>query len=392
VVPGFAPPADDPFYQQPPGYKSTKAGTVLRSRPLSLSPAYRSVWSSSGGYQLLYRTTDANGSPTATVATVLLPTHPAPGPRNLVSDQIAEDSLTTSCAPSYLLRQSPTPSSVPDKVMIGTALANGWDVVVSDYEGPHSELLVGPLEGRETLDGIRAAEGFAGDGLKGPATQVGLEGYSGGSVPTIWAGSLAASYAPKLHIVGVAAGGIAANLNYVTAHIDHSLLFGGVILGVIGISRAYPELHLTSIFNARGLQVAFVDARDGYGCGGGVIAAVDGTAAQYTDFSTSQALAHYPALVRITDRLNAVKAPAPRVPVYLYNTVHDEIMRIAQVDAVYAAYCKAGTKVAYDRSSVGDHISGITTFGVRAPLYLGARFAGQRPLSTCAGHPNNPKQ
>lgn len=258
-----------PSTKPPPGYKSTKAGTVLRSRRLSLSPAYRSVWFSSGGYQLLYRTTDANGSPAATVATVLLPTHPARGPRNLVSDQIAEDSLTTSCAPSYLLRQSPTPSNVPDKVMIGTALANGWDVVVSDYAGPRSELLVGPLEGGETLDGIPAAEGFAGDGLNGSATKAGLEGYSCGSVPTIWAGSLAASYAPQLHIVGVAAGGIAVNLNYVTAHIDHSLLFGGVILGLIGVSRAYPELHLMGIFNPRGMQVAVVDARDGYGCGGG---------------------------------------------------------------------------------------------------------------------------
>jgi hypothetical protein len=392
LAPGFAAPADDPFYQPPPGYKLTKPGKVLRSRTLTLSPAYRAVWSSSGGYQLFYRTTDANGSPTATVATVLVPTHPAPGPRNLVSDQIAEDSLTTSCAPSHLLRQSPPPSSVPDKVMIGTALADGWDVVVSDYEGPDSELLVGPLEGRETLDGIRAAEEFAGDGLSGPASEVGLEGYSGGSVPTIWAGSLAASYAPKLQVVGVAAGGIAANLNYVTAHIDHSLLFGGVILGLIGISRAYPEMQPTDILDARGLQVAALDARDGYGCGGGVTAAVDGTAAQYTNFSTSQALAKFPALVKITDKLNAVQAPAPHAPVYLYNTVHDEIMRIEQVDPLYTAYCKAGTRVLYDRSSVGEHISGITAFGLRAPLYLAARFAGRSPPSTCTSHPNDPKQ
>src|SRR5271155_165558 len=167
ATPGLPVPVDDPFYQAPPGYASTMPGMMLKSRPFTLSPAFKATWSSLGGYQLLYRTTDAHGSPTATVTTILLPTHPAPGPRNLVSDQIAEDSLTTSCAPSYLMRQAPTPSSVPDKVMIGTALANGWDVVVSDYEGPHSELLVGPLEGRETLDGIRAAEGFAGDGLKG---------------------------------------------------------------------------------------------------------------------------------------------------------------------------------------------------------------------------------
>ena len=393
VAPALPAPVDDPFYQAPPGYASTKPGTVLSSRPLTLSAAYRATWASSGGYQLLYRTTDANGSPTATVASVLLPTHPAPGPRNLVSDQIAEDSLTTSCAPSYFLRQAQPPSSLLfDNVMIGTALMNGWDVFVSDYEGPKSELLVGPLEGRETLDGIRAAESFAHDGLNGTATKVGLEGYSGGSVPTIWAGSLAASYAPKLKIVGVAAGGVGANLNYVIAHVDHSLLFGGAILGLIGVSRAYPELHLSDILNARGLHVATADVWDGSGCSLGVLALGGGTVAQYTKFSTSQALAHFPALVKIISKLNAVIAPAPRAPVYLYNTVHDEIMRIAQVDALYAAYCNAGTSVTYDRSSVGEHISGITTFGLRAPLYLAARFAGQRPPSTCAGRPNDPKQ
>jgi triacylglycerol lipase len=276
--------------------------------------------------------------------------------------------------------------------MIGTALANGWDVVVSDYEGPKSELLVGPLEGRETLDGIRAAENFPEDGLNGTATKVGLEGYSGGSVPVIWAGSLAASYAPKLHIVGVAAGGVAADPDYITAHIDHSLLFGGVILGLVGISRAYPELHLPTIFSAHGLQVTALDGRDGYGCGLGVTSFAGGTAVRYTKFSSSQALARYPVIVKVTGKLDAVSAPAPHAPVYLYNTVDDEIMRISQVDALYAAYCKAGTSVSYDRSSVGDHISGITTFGVRAPLYLAARFAGQRPPSTCAGRPNDPKQ
>ena len=310
-----------------------------------------------------------------------------------MSDQIAEDSLTASCAPSYLLRQARLPSPLFfDNVMIGTALAEGRDVVVSDYEGPRSELLVGPLEGRETLDGIRAAEGFPGDGLNGTATKVGLEGYSGGSVPTIWAGALAASYAPKLDIVGVAAGGVAANPDYISAHIDHSLLFGGVILGLVGISRAYPQQHLTNILNARGLQVAAVDARDGYGCGLGVTSFAGGTAAQYTKFSTSQALAHYPALVKVSGKLNAISALAPHAPMYLYNTVNDEIMRIEQVDALYAAYCRAGTSVTYDRSSVGDHISGITTFGVRAPLYLVARFAGQRPPSTCAGRPDSPRQ
>ena len=393
ATPGLPAPVDDPFYQVPPGYASTKPGTVLKSRPLTLSPAFKATWSSSGGYQLLYRTTD--------VTRISYRDRGYGPPPNPPGSRSKESRLRPDCrGQSHNQLCSVVPDTAGsaslslffDNVMIGSALANGWDVVISDYEGPRSELLVGPLEGRETLDGIRAAEGFSDDGLNGAVTKVGLEGYSGGSVPTIWAGSLAAGYAPKLDVVGIAAGGVAADPNYITAHIDHSLLFGGVILGLVGVSRAYPELHLGTILNARGLQVAAKDARDGYGCGLGVTSFAGGTAAHFTNFSTSQALAQLPAIVKVTDQLSAVSAPAPHAPVYLYNTVNDEIMRIAQVDALYAAYCRAGARVSYDRSIVGEHISGITTFGLTAPLYLAARFAGTRAPVHVRRPPERPKQ
>ena len=351
------------------------------------------AWPSSRAYQLLYRTTAVDGSATTTVATVLLPSHPAAGPRRIVSDQIAEDSLTTNCAPSYQLRQNFPAASIPDKQLIGAALAHGYDVVVPDYEGPQSELLVGPLEGRETLDGIRAAENYAPDELDGNSTKVAIEGYSGGSVPTIWAAAFAASYAPELQIAGVAAGGVAADLATIVAHADHSALFGGVMLALVSLARAYPQLKLSKILNARGAQVAAVNGRDGDGCGGGVFGLAGGTVSEYTKFTTGQSLSDFPPLKAILGALDAAKAaPAPRARAFLYNTVHDQIVNIAAVDELYRSYCQRGTTVTYERSSTGDHISGISTFALMAPAYIAARFAGQAAPATCSSRPIDPKE
>lgn len=61
------PPSADPFYAPPPALGAYAPGTVLRSRTVSLQEV--SNGASSTAYQLLYRTTDANGHPIATVTT-----------------------------------------------------------------------------------------------------------------------------------------------------------------------------------------------------------------------------------------------------------------------------------------------------------------------------------
>jgi hypothetical protein len=397
-------PSADPFYKPTPGYAAKKPGKILRTRRLPLTPGTGVAGrGASAVYQVLYRTTDEHGRPSATVATIFLPSHRASGPRRLVSYQLAEDSLTTACAPSYTLRLAQPPGSqgttinwngshatIADPIV--AALGQGWVVVTSDYEGPGSQLLVPNLEGRMTLDGIRAAEQLRAAGLPGKATKVGLLGYSGGSVPSVSAGRLAPAYAPDVRLAGVTAGGVDADPLYVLAHIDGSIAFGGVTLGLIGFDRAYPQLDAFSLFNPAGLAIAKTDAVDGYGCAGGVIKQPMGTAAQYTNYPTSQALAAVPRVKRILAKLSLAKGAVPTAPSLIYNTVHDEIMRIPQVDALVHHWCAAGFKVYYDRSSVGEHISGINVYNALALRYLQSRFAGHPAPSTCASGPHDPKQ
>src|SRR4051794_12954922 len=79
-VAGAAPvplPDDDPFYAQPAGLAAAAPGTVLRSRTVSAT-AY-GVPIPARAWQLLYRSSNTDGTPTANVATVIVPLTPAPG-------------------------------------------------------------------------------------------------------------------------------------------------------------------------------------------------------------------------------------------------------------------------------------------------------------------------
>jgi len=131
-------PGDDPFYNPPQGFQHAEAGTVLRSRDvevafLGLIPQQFTAT------QLLYRTTDMNGDPEATVTTVIAPAERAPGQVcPVLSYQCAIDAVTSRCFPSYALRRrSVAPGALAqfEFFLIAAALAEGWAVSVPDHDG-----------------------------------------------------------------------------------------------------------------------------------------------------------------------------------------------------------------------------------------------------------------
>ena len=374
-------PSADPFYAPPPSLASYAPGTILRTRTVEVIGLTQLA--SSTGEPLLYRTTSATGQPIAAVTTLLLPTTRTTGPRRLLSYQTAEDSLTLKCAPSYTLQTASGSTQSAESGLIALGLLKGWDVAVPDYEGPQSEWAVGPLAGRVTLDGIRAVEAFAAAGLSGAATEVGMMGYSGGAIPSVWANALAPRYAPELHLVGTAAGGIAAdpieNLDAV-----NGTVFAGTLIGVsVAVDRAYPQLDLASILNARGKALAAQDGADGAGCAGAVTNAPFGTVADYTTVSTPQALAALPQVKAAFSKLDLITGPVPAAPSYWFNEIDDELAIIKPVDELYTADCAAGAVIDYYRSPIGEHLVGVGAYALPSLNYLSDRFAGLPAPNTC---------
>lgn len=165
-------PDEDPFYDPPLGYQLFDPGFVLRDRTVSSGMLGVSA------VQLLYRTTYTNGSAGATVATFF--TGPLSFGNRVVAFSEPEDSVNTTCAPSYLFSTGAGSDFYSD---IGHGLANGWTVVIADYEGPGSAFTAGRQAGYAVLDAIRAAFNYDPLGVSSSAT-VGAYGYSGGAIAT----------------------------------------------------------------------------------------------------------------------------------------------------------------------------------------------------------------
>jgi hypothetical protein len=365
-----AEPNDDPFYRPPAGFGSAAPGTVFATRPVTVNglglPVPADAW------QFLVRSTDAKDAPTAVVGTLMVPRAPyGPGARPLVSYQPATDSLGDQCNPSYKLRAG-TEYELP---LMMQALANGWAVVVTDYEGPQNAFAAGRMAGHAVLDGIRAAVALPDAGLAGRDTPVGLWGYSGGGLATSWAAELQPRYAPELTIAGVASGGTPSDFEAAVRQIDGGIASGLVLLASTGLTRAYPEM--LALLNDAGREMV---ARIGDMCVGEAVSAFPYR--HLNEFTTVEEPLAEPVARQVLE-LNHLGRQAPAAPVFLYHSVLDELIPFRTVQALQADWCRAGGHVTLHADVLSEHSSLAVSGAPLAVRFLGARFAGADVPGTC---------
>jgi len=83
--------------------------------------------------------------------------------------------------------------------------------------------------------------------------------------------------------------------------------------------------------------------------------------------------------------LSLKNGPLPKAPLFLYNSVGDDLAFIQPVDAWIAGYCRRGVTVDYDRDPAGgDHLSGIGPYWIATLAYLKNAFAGVAPPDNCS--------
>lgn len=368
-------PADDPFYQPPNPIPNVAAGTVLRSRPTTVTivglPIPVRAWT------ILYRSTDTHGIPNAVSGTVLVPYQPfLGGPRPLIEYNVGTHGLGPTCAPSYQLRTGQD----AEAALMGLALARGWAVVVTDYEGsgtpgPHT-YGSGLATGRAALDAARAALRLPGTGLVSNAP-IGIWGYSEGGLASTWATELQPSYAPELNLKGTAAGGVPAKLRQTLDKINGGPFFGAFIAAVAGINRAYPELNIPSVLNDNGRAAL---ERVSTQCQTQFFAEFAfHRFTEYTDVPDVLSLPRFATV--IAD--NSLPQRVPRVPMKIYESVNDELIPVEGVRELIAAYCASGVTVQYREEVLSEHISLAATGAPEAVAWLADRFAGRPAPSTC---------
>ena len=354
-------PSEDPFYLPPPGYESTTPGTILthRETPHPISTLNLLPIKLHKAYQILYRTTDSFDNPTATVTTLLIP-HSA-NLSTLLSFQVAQDSASIDCAPSYAFQfgaATTTPSNLlgtlisqNQLLLITAALRNNWPVVVPDFQGPQAAYLANKLAGRAVLDSLRAALASKSFTQLSPNASLTMWGYSGGSLATASAAEQHPIYAPELHLLGAALGGTVPNIRTALSQINGTHAAGLIPSALWGLANEYPAVNdtLTAhlVRGSKRRRGKFTKARDQC-CGANIFHFMYRDISRYLDpgdvYLTDGALREVYA-ANALGRLGTV----PTVPMFVYKSVTDEISPVEETDELVRWYCVGGARVEYRR-------------------------------------------
>lgn len=382
-------PGADPFYTYtgPAPLATVPPGTVLKRRqvlhhvsglPLPLRIT-----------QLLYRTTDTLGAPSATVATVIPPVVKVFSRPRLVSYQFAYDALGDQCAPSFAYSGGVSfrgqINTGEQAAVLGYLLA-GYTVVVSDYEGPGLHFGAGREAGLNTLDGIRAASNSAAYGLSS-RTPVAMVGYSGGSIATEWAVEQAPRYAPDVNrrLVGAAMGGTPTDLAHLLEYIDGSVLWSGAIpLGLVGLARAY-DIDLDPYTNDYGKKVL---AKVQDQCITDVLGRYPGL--RFADLMKPRydAFTKIPPLAEVRKQVVMGRAGTPTAPTFFAvakgDRTGDGIIVTADVRRLAREYCTRGASVRYRQYDGLEHVTGMVAFAPDALSWITGQFRGAGGPGNCA--------
>lgn len=333
-------------------------------------------------WQLHYKSTDGAGASVIDVATVVVPGMPwfGPGERPLISYQPALESLGPQCGPSAILAGGDVVSvdALTGELPALTAmLMRGWAVVLTDYEGPHGRFGDRRQTAHAVLDGVRAALRLPNTGLS-QGSPLGVFGYSGGALATVWAAEEQQSYAPELNFAGVVAGGTPYRMLDVVASANGGRGSGLGVLVLLSMVRNYPQADFAALLNAQGKTVL---AQEWNSC------AVD-LAARYAfrnlnDFTVRPDVWNDIALRRAADR----EEPGQKTlsaPLFDFHSVNDEAAPVAAADELVANYCAMGATVQRVRTDDASHILASLTMIPDYLGFFGDRFAGKPAPNSCA--------
>jgi len=283
------------------------------------------------------------------------------------------------CAPS-LLADPFTAGAMPD---LDAALDAGWAIVATDYVGlgadaPHP-YLVGEAEGRSVLDAVRAARQLAEASL---GAQTAVWGHSQGGGAALWAGGLAASYAPDLDVVGVAAMAPAANLPALMG-LASTNAFASILGGFLltGFAATYPEVRFDDYVRPQARIVVEAMAGRCFTDPSTLVSVLAAVAADQPVWSRDPSTG--PLAERIAENVPTLPIAAP---VLLAQGLADPLITPASQDQYVAQRCEAGQHIDYRRYPGLDHmglVTGDSPLLTQLMDWTEARFAGAAATPTC---------
>ncbi|EGW31184.1 secretory lipase 1 [Spathaspora passalidarum NRRL Y-27907] len=387
-------PLDDDFYTLPQGYEAAAPGDILKIRPapaqlssLFIPVNVKNVW------QLVVRSEDSFGQPTAFITTIIEPFNADPS--KVVSYQTMEDSASLNCSPSYGLQSGSPISTIAtqyDMTFMVTALDQGYYVASPDYEGFISAFTVGRRSGQAVLDSVRAVINSGNfTGINNDA-KVGLWGYSGGALASGWAAALQPSYAPELKstLVGASLGGFVTNITAVAEIVDGELFAGLIPVALTGISNEYPQAKVLVQENVAPQHLAkFNEA--GNKC---LIPSIfyfffdhilTGTDPMIPAGFSLLANGQVKSIIESNSLVYLNSSYVPEIPIFVYHGTLDMVVPIKDVYVTYDNWCNWGIgSFEFAEDLLNGHLSEQLVGGPAAWTWLDRLLQGGKPINGCS--------
>ncbi|HVS68686.1 MAG TPA: lipase family protein, partial [Mycobacteriales bacterium] len=245
-----------------------------------------------------------------------------------------------------------------------------------------STFLVAGTEAHGVLDSIRAVRSFTPAHVSRRAA-VGIWGYSGGSFASVVATEYQPRYAPDIKLRAIALGGLVGSVRASIDDFSGSVAGGAIPMGINGFLRGYPNLHLLQYLNATGRRDVRATAHD----------CIDEAVSRYPFLSIEQIESRPHALdAKPVARMLWHNSPlgirgTPTAPIYDYHAEADELAPIKPALRLLHRFCDAGVVVQHVQSPAGEHLSEVATGAPGAIRFFTDRFAGNKPVDTCATLP-----
>lgn len=370
------------FYKAPSPLPAAAPGTLIRSRPATISLGATAP--AAKAWTVMYHSRDVHGKDIAVTGTIFTPTAAwtGTGKRPVVGFAVGTQGPGPQCAPSKQF----VAGSEYENSNVAMALQKGWAVAVTDYEGyttgSRATYVVGRSEGQTVLDSLRAAQRLTVSGVAKDAPVL-LWGYSQGGGGSAWATVLQPSYAPELRLKGTAAGGVPADAKVVGDSLNKNLAAAFLLYSVSGFQAAYPSAFpVSSYLNAAG-KAALADINTQCTTDSLTKYAFTDVNTYFKPGTTVASFEAIPSVAKVlADNTLTTKSLVPHVAVFQYHGLGDEIVPIAQALALHTAWCGKGVTTTFT-GLPGDHLS---TSAEGAPLavnFLTDRLAGKAVVASC---------
>ncbi|MGC9271144.1 alpha/beta hydrolase family protein [Acidiphilium sp.] len=366
-------PQPGPFYQ---GVTAARAhpGEILRSRITTASP------SDATAYRVIYASTGVSGRIVPVSAVIYLPrSPPPPGGRDIIAWAHPTTGVAAGCAPSLgdiTAGGRDLGGTIPG---LHRFLHAGDIVTATDYEGlgvagihPY---LIGRAEADDIIDSVRAARALPGADA---SRAYGVWGHSQGGQAALFVGQEAASYAPALHLVGVAAAAPPTNLGpELTAPHSSRLLTAYVY---VTWSHLY-HIPLTSVIAPQAVAALERTATTCINSIGQYIVASRTAASVPRTYIAHNPLTTPPWTVLFHEN-SAGFAPAS-APLLITQGTADTTVYPKYTDSFVRRACKLGDTVDYIKLKGVTHIFTGYRSAKLVAAWFAQRFAGSPPPTTC---------